>query len=92
MEANVLKDQLQTGKVEKPTILSAVKDSGAADVNFKEGKQADGNVMEEDAERCQGVEYSNTKCHQGTQTKLFALSATDIVVHKPIKEIPKERM
>ena len=39
METNVLKSQLQTGQIEKPTILSAVKNSGAIDVTLEEGEQ-----------------------------------------------------
>ncbi len=59
VDTNVLKNQLQTGKVEKPTLLSAVKDSGVIDVTF-EGEQADDNVMETNAENCQDVNYSDT--------------------------------
>ncbi|XP_078378081.1 uncharacterized protein LOC144661254 [Oculina patagonica] len=91
VDTNVLKNQLQTGKVEKPTLLSAVKDSGAIDVTF-EGEQADDNIIERNAENCQHVMYSGTKCHQGTQTELFLLSATDLVVQKSIKEQHKDRL
>jgi len=46
VETNFLKNQLQTGKFEKPTILSVVKDSGAIDVTFEECKQDEDYAIE----------------------------------------------
>ncbi len=91
MDTNVLKNQLQTGKVDKPTILAAVKEIAAIDVSF-EGEQADNNAMEEYAENCQDAVYSDKKCHQETQTEMFTLSGTEFVGHKPIKELLKDRL
>ena len=39
METNVLDNQLQTGQVEMPTLVGAVKDSGVVDVTLEEGEQ-----------------------------------------------------
>ena len=82
VEANVLQNQLKTGKFEKPTILSVVKDSGAVDVTFGECKQDASYAIATDAENCQGIKHGDTRCHQGTQTELFSLSIAGIVVHK----------
>ena len=39
VETNVLDNQLQTGQVEMPTLVGAVKDSGVVDVTLEEGEQ-----------------------------------------------------
>ena len=39
VETNVLDNQLQTGQVEMPTLVGAVKDSGVLDVTLEEGEQ-----------------------------------------------------
>ena len=85
VEANVLQNQLQTGKFEKPTILSVVKDSGVIDATLEDCKQDNDYAMKKDAENCQGIKHGNTRCHQGTQTELFSLSVVGIVVHKSRK-------
>ena len=73
---DLLKNQLQTGKFEKPTITSVLKDSGALsiDVTFGECKQADDDVMETDSEICLDFKHGDTRCHQETQTDLFSFS------------------
>ena len=89
VEANVLQNQLKTGKFEKPTILSVVKDCGVIDVNLKEYKQDDDDTVETDAEDCQGFKHGDTRCHRGTQTELFSLSIADIVAHKTKQKVHK---
>ncbi|KAL9966621.1 hypothetical protein ACROYT_G024724 [Oculina patagonica] len=80
---NVLSSQLQSGEFEKPTaaVLSAVKESGAIDVTLEEGDQGDYDTTVVGDESCQVAEYSDTRCHQGTQTELRLLSKPDIVSH-----------
>ena len=39
VETNVLDNQLQTGQVEMPTLVGAVKDSGVVNVTLEEGEQ-----------------------------------------------------
>lgn len=77
---DVLKNQLQTGKFEKPTATSVLKDSGALSihVNFGEHKHADDNVMETDNETCLDFKYGDTRCHQETQTDWFSFSNAGI--------------
>ena len=75
--ANVLKNQLDTGEIGKPTILSAVKDSGAIDVSLEEGEQDDQKVKNIQDEPHQDSIYSDRKRHQGTQTELCSISSTD---------------
>ena len=45
---NILENQLQTGQIDKPTILSAVKNSGAIDVTLEEGEQGNNNNDNDD--------------------------------------------
>ncbi len=78
---NVLNSQLQSGKMEKPTILSAVKDSGAIDVTLEEGDQGDDYTTVVRDESFRVAEYSDTRRHQWTQTELCLLSTPDIVSH-----------
>ena len=39
VETNVLDNQLQTGQVEMPTLVGAVKDSGVVDITLEEGEE-----------------------------------------------------
>ena len=79
-EANVLKNQLQTGQIEKPSILSAVKNSGVIDVTLEEGEDDDEMVKIQD-ETHQDTVYSKTKRHQGTQTELCSIPVTGDLVY-----------
>ncbi|KAL9952992.1 hypothetical protein ACROYT_G040333 [Oculina patagonica] len=76
---NVLKTQLQTGGVEKPSIFSSAKDSGAMDITLAtvENKPYDENKKELNETKCRF-----DKCHRGTQTKTFTLP---IAVHGSLK-------
>ena len=80
---NVLKNQLQTGQIDKPTIFSTVKNSGAFDVTLEDGEQRDSNTVERQHENCQDAEHSDTRRHQGTQTELYFIPLTDFVVQRP---------
>ena len=83
--ANVLKHQMQTGQIEKPGILSALKNTGAIDVILEEGKEGKAStvkIQDSDSE-CPHAERSKVRCHQGTQTECFSSSVTDITVQKP---------
>ena len=79
---DVLKNQLQTGRFEKPTITSVLKDSGelSIDVIVGEGKQADDNAMETDNETCPDFKHDDTRCHQETQTDWFSFCKAGIEV------------
>ena len=80
---NVLKTQLQTGGVEKPSIVSSAKDSGAMSITLTPGEDtlSDVNKMDSRETKCQVGESKKMKCHQGTQTKTFTLPVTAIMVH-----------
>lgn len=80
VETNIVQDQLQTGQIEMPTILAAVKDSGAIDATLEEEEQGDDNAVEAQYENCQTVEGSDTIRHQEAQTELSALSFAKPVV------------
>ncbi len=82
-ETNILTNQLQTGNIEKPTILSSVNDSG--DVVVSHGNDENKKITQ--GGKFQYAKYTNIKCHQGTQTELFTLSAAAIVVHEPKEEM-----
>ncbi|XP_078375874.1 uncharacterized protein LOC144659334 [Oculina patagonica] len=73
--ANVLKNQLQTGQIDKPTFLSAVKASGAIDVTLEDGEQGDVNTTEvqENNFKDDDRKHSDTKRHHGTQTQLCSI-------------------
>ena len=72
---NILKTQLQTGAIEKPSIASSAKDSGAISVALKsgEGKHSDGEMPELKKRPCKATKHSKTKCDQGAQTELSRL-------------------
>jgi len=85
IESNVLTNQLQTGQIDMPTVLSAVNESGVITLTYEEGEQDDDDDDDDDkydavdTKNVQDihslhVEYYNSKCHQGAQTELSALS------------------
>ena len=67
---DVVKNQLQTGQIDKPTIATALKESGILDVTLEEGERPDDNRIEMQHENCQDVHYGSRKGHQETQTNL----------------------
>ena len=87
VDTNVIQDQFQTGQTELPTVLGAVKDTGAIDVTLEEDEQDDDNTVEIQNEHCQLVHCSDTRRHKETQTELFAVSfAKPVVMEKKRKE------
>ena len=76
-ETNVLQNQLQTGQIDMPSILTVVKDSGAIDVTLEEDEQADEKKVEVQAKR---YHSTGSRCHQGTQTDLFYTSIAGLEV------------
>ena len=88
VDTNVIQDQLQTGQTELPTILGAVKDTGAIDVTLEEDEQHDDNAVEIQNENCKFVDCSDTRRHKETQTELFAISLSkNVVTEKKRKEL-----
>ena len=81
--ANVLQTQLETGDIEKPSILSALKNSRTIDVTLDEGDDDDENVVKVLDETHQDTVYIETRRQQGTQTELCSLPIPDILVHEP---------
>jgi len=70
---NVLKTQLQTATVDKPSIASSAKDSGAMSITLKPGedKHRDENTMEVHTRSRKVNKRVKVKSHQGTQTDRF---------------------
>ena len=77
---NVLNNQIQTGQVDMPTLLGAVKDSSAVDVTFKRGEQEqkqDTTDVEDGENVCQR-ENIKEKINRGTQTGISSLSVIGV--------------
>jgi len=72
--ANVLNNQMQTGHLDAPTLIGAMKDSGAMDVSLEEGEQDDCATFAGQEENCQGAVFNKTQSHKNTQTEMFTLS------------------
>lgn len=70
VETNVLKNPLNTGNVEIPTLFATVKDTGVIDVSFDEGEQHDVNMRDSLADSCEATTCINRKCNRGTQTEI----------------------
>ena len=88
-EANVLKNQLETGQIEKPSILSAVQDTGVIDVILEEGDDKTRSIQDENH---QDAVYRHTSRHQGTQTELRWAPITSVVLsHGPMTNSNGER-
>ena len=79
-EANVLKNQLETGQIEKPSILSAVQDTGVIDVTLKESDDDSMKILDENH---QDAIYRHTRRHQGTQTELRSAPITVVQLPRP---------
>ena len=72
VETNVLDNQLQTGQVEMPTLVGAVKDSGVVDVTLEEGEQQQETISRE--EQIGKHEIAEVFCDCGSQTRLRSQS------------------
>ena len=77
-EANVHQNQLQTGQIEKPSILSAVKNSGTIDITLEEGEDDSIEMARILEETHQDTVFRDTRPQQGTQT----MPVTDFLVHR----------
>ncbi len=79
---NVLKTQLQTGAIGKPSISACAKDSGAMSVTLtcRKGTLGDDNRTQLMQPNYKVAKYSITKCDEGTQTGITMLPAAVIVV------------
>ena len=89
---NVLKNQLETGQIEKPSLISAVKDSGVIDVTLEEGEQEDSNKVELQGENHQNTVYKHPRRHQGTQTEMSSVPMTVVLMHGPKWDSNGERL
>ena len=73
-EANALDNQMQSGQMDAPTLIGAVKDSGAMDVSLEEGEQHDHATFTVQEENCQDAVYNKNQSHKNTQTEMYPLS------------------
>ena len=80
MEKNILKTQLQTGMIEKPSIAACAKDSGAVSFTLSQGEgecSDDKSTAESSQLQLKVPKYSNTqsktKRNRGTQTEAFMI-------------------
>ncbi|KAL9967727.1 hypothetical protein ACROYT_G026017 [Oculina patagonica] len=85
---DILENQLQSGHIDNPTILSEVKDSGVIDVTLEEDDEDDDNTMKIQDENYQVVEHSDTRRHQWTQTEL----RSSPMVHEPMSELLEQSL
>ena len=76
---NLVKTQLDTA-VEMPTVFAAVKDSGAIDVTLEDDAQGDTKVMDVQDGNVSNEQYSNPRCHQGTQTEISWLAVANVSI------------
>jgi len=79
---NVLKTQLQTGTVDKPSIASSAKESGAMSITLMTGedKLGDENKMELHTRPWKVNKSVKVKTHEGTQTDIFKLTTQTLIV------------
>ena len=89
---NFLKNQLETGQIEKPSLVSAVKDSGAIDVTLEEGDQGDGDKPEMLDENHPNALYRHPSREQGTQTEMSSVPMIVVLVHRPKGDSNGERL
>ncbi|XP_066025658.1 uncharacterized protein [Pocillopora verrucosa] len=75
---NMLKTQLQSGIIGKPSIAASAKDSGALSFSpiHEDGERQEGTSVKSRVTRC-----SNTKCDRGTQTETLAPVSTATAEH-----------
>ena len=68
---DALNNQMQTGQMDAPTLVGAVKDSGAIDVSLKEGERDDHATFAMQEENCQDAMYTKNQSHKKTQTEMY---------------------
>lgn len=92
-EANVFKNQLQTGEIEKPSVLSTIKNSGVIDVTLEEGEHDNEKIVNIQDETHADTVYRKARRHQGTQTELYSIPITgDLLVHGSNTDSDEERL
>lgn len=79
--ANVLSNQMQSGQMDAPTLIGAVKDSGAIDVSLEEGEQDDNAPSAVQIENGQDAVYNTNQSHKRIQTEMYTLSITVTGTH-----------
>ena len=75
---NMLKTQLQSGIIGKPSIAASAKDSGALSFSptQEDSERQEGSSVKSRTTRC-----SNTKYDRGSQTEILALVSTATAEH-----------
>ncbi|KAL9966523.1 hypothetical protein ACROYT_G024610 [Oculina patagonica] len=88
VETDVLQNQLDTGHIEMPTMLTAAKDSGAIDVTLYRGAKGDDYTVGQQDQNSQDAEYSSSvsRRHQGTQTEVVVRSCAEPLVNQPLEK------
>ena len=79
---NILKTQLDTGMMEKPSMAACAIDSGALSFSLSQGdgEHNDDNTVESFEGNVVVAKDGNTKCHRGTQTEIFKISFDSTLV------------
>ena len=88
IDTNMLKTQLQTGMIEKPSIAACAKDSGAVSFTLSQGEgecSDDESTAGPSQQKLKVPKYSNThsntKRNRGAQTEAFMLPLPVTSVH-----------
>lgn len=70
---DALNSQMQSGQMDAPTLIGAVKDSGAIDASLEQGQKDDHATFAIQGENCQDPVYNNNQSHKKTQTEMYTL-------------------
>ena len=70
---DALNNQMQSGQMDAPTLIGAVKDSGAIDVSLEQGQKDDHAAFAIREENCQDPVYNKNRSHKKTQTEMYTL-------------------
>ena len=77
---------MQSGQMDAPNLIGAVKDSGAIDVSLKEGEQDDDTPLAVEIENGQDAVYNTNQSHKRIQTETYTLSITVKDTHMNVCE------
>ena len=77
---------MQSGQMDAPNLIGAVKDSGAIDVSLKEGEQDDDTPLAVKIENGQDAVYNTNQSHKRIQTETYTLSITVKDTHMNVCE------
>ena len=78
---NMLKTQLQSGIIGKPSIAASAKDTGA--MSFSPSHE-DRERQERSSVKSRVIRCSNTKCDRGTQTEIIAPASAATAEHAQV--------